>query len=58
VRGLLQDLLMNLLKKPLANEIIHGKLADGGSILVDTNKNEFVFKISKDEYKKKVKEPN
>ena len=46
------------IKKPLANEIIHGKLADGGSILVDTNKNEFVFKISKDEYKKKVKEPN
>ncbi len=46
------------IKKPLANEIIHGKLTDGGSVLVDTNKNEFIFKISKGEYKKTVKEAN
>ena len=46
------------IKKPLANEIIHGKLIDGGTVLIDTNKEEFVFKIKKSVVKKFAKQIN
>jgi len=46
------------IKKPLANEIIHGKLIDGGTVLIDTNKEEFIFKIKKSEVKKFAKQIN
>ena len=45
------------IKKPLANEIIHGKLVDGGHVKVDINNEEFVFtykKFSKAEKPEKV----
>ena len=44
------------IKKILANEIIHGKLAEGGLVIVDVAKQEFVFKIKKLEVKKLSKQ--
>ncbi len=44
------------IKKPLANEIIHGKLMDGGLVIVNTEKQEFVFDIKKLEIKKLSKQ--
>ena len=44
------------IKKPLANEIIHGKLMDGGLVIVNTEKQEFVFDIKKIEIKKLSKQ--
>ena len=42
------------IKKPLANEIIHGKLIDGGLVLVESRGKEFDFKINKLEKLKKI----
>ena len=44
------------IKKILANEIIHGKLVEGGLVIVDAAKQEFVFKIKKLEIKKLSKQ--
>lgn len=44
------------IKKILANEIIHGKLVEGGLVVVDVAKQEFVFKIKKLEIKKLSKQ--
>ncbi len=44
------------IKKILANEIIHGKLVEGGLVIVDAVKQEFVFKIKKLEIKKLSKQ--
>ena len=44
------------IKKILANEIIHGKLVEGGLVIVDVAKQEFVFKIKKLEVKKLSKQ--
>ena len=40
------------IKKPLANEIIHGKLIDGGLVLVESRGKEFDFKQDKVKLKK------
>ena len=42
------------IKKPLANEIIHGKLIDGGLVKIDTKNKTFDFQISKLEKVKKI----
>ena len=42
------------IKKPLANEIIHGKLIDGGIVKIDTKNKTFDFQISKLEKVKKI----
>jgi len=42
------------IKKPLANEIIHGKLIDGGLVKIDTKNKAFDFQISKLEKVKKI----
>ena len=42
------------IKKPLANEIIHGKLINGGLVLVESRGKEFHFKINKLEKLKKI----
>ncbi len=44
------------IKKILANEIIHGKLVEGGLVIVDVAKQEFVFKIKKLEIKRLSKQ--
>ena len=42
------------IKKPLANEIIHGKLIDGGLVKIDNKNKTFDFQISKLEKVKKI----
>ncbi|NCV24540.1 MAG: hypothetical protein EBW63_04670, partial [Proteobacteria bacterium] len=42
------------IKKPLANEIIHGKLIDGGLVKIDAKNKTFDFQISKLEKVKKI----
>ena len=42
------------IKKPLANEIIHGKLIDGVLVKIDTKNKTFDFQISKLEKVKKI----
>ena len=46
------------IKKPLANEIIHGKLVEGGVVLIDSKQTEFLFTIKKNEIKKFAKQIN
>ncbi len=46
------------IKKPLANEIIHGKLVEGGAVLIDSKQTEFLFTIKKNEIKKFAKQIN
>ena len=43
------------IKKPLADELIHGKLVNGGHVLVDANNDTLVFEINKIE--KTTKKP-
>ena len=42
------------IRKPLANEIIHGKLIDGGFVFIDCKEAKFNFKITKLEKVKKI----
>jgi ATP-dependent Clp protease ATP-binding subunit ClpA len=42
------------IRKPLANEIIHGKLIDGGFVFIDCKDTKFNFKITKLEKVKKI----
>jgi ATP-dependent Clp protease ATP-binding subunit ClpA len=35
------------IKKPLADELIHGKLINGGHVLVDAKNDSLVFEINK-----------
>tara|TARA_B110000971_G_scaffold12176_1_gene11417 strand:+ start:173 stop:565 length:393 start_codon:yes stop_codon:yes gene_type:complete len=35
------------IRKPLANEIIHGKLIDGGLVVIDCHGSEFLFNVKK-----------
>jgi len=42
------------IRKPLANEIIHGKLVDGGLVFIDCKDTKFNFKITKIEKLKKI----
>ena len=37
----------NEIKKPLADEIIHGRLKNGGFVTVEVNNNKFEIKINK-----------
>jgi len=46
------------IKKTLANEIIHGKLVEGGVVLIDSKQTEFLFTIKKNEIKKFAKQIN
>ncbi len=43
----LARLIANKIKKPLADEVLFGKLAKGGSVHIDVKDNELTFRISK-----------
>ncbi len=49
-------LIQEKLKKPLAEELLFGKLVNGGTVFVDEQGDEIVFKISAAQYEQQQKQ--
>ena len=51
----LARLIQEQIKKPLAEEVLFGKLAHGGTVRVDVKDNELTFRFEKDTSRKSSK---